>query len=70
MLVGTDAPVSAARCVAPRRGSRPAFSRRGRHRRARSRRRCAEGGSTRTTWRPVEWLIDTSIVQVAARGER
>ena len=32
--------------------------------------RCAAGASTPTTCAPVEWLVDASILQVAAHGER
>ena len=34
------------------------------------RRRCAAGAVYTDDCAPVEWLIDASIVQVAARGER
>ena len=71
MLVGTDAPVSAARaargrCAAcPRRCGRP---------RGRPPARLAPPLRGRRVYTddkaPVEWLIDKSIVQVAARGER
>ena len=52
MLVGTDAPVSAAALRGPRRGM-PGGAAAGRGRRPPGgwRRRCAGGGSTPTTWR-------------------
>jgi spermidine synthase len=70
MLVGTDAPASAARLRAAAPGLpselRPVAVATAARLGPRLR-----GGSVYTDDRaPVEWLIDTSIVQVAARGER
>jgi hypothetical protein len=70
MLVGTDAPASAERlrAAAPRLPSELRALAAATAARLRER---LPGGSVYTDDRaPVEWLIDTSIVQVAARGER
>jgi spermidine synthase len=70
MLVGTDAPASAERL----RAAAPRLPSELRALAAATAARLGErlaGGSVYTDDRaPVEWLIDTSIVQVAARGER
>jgi spermidine synthase len=70
MLVGTDAPASAERL----RAAAPRLPSELRALAAATAARLGErlaGGSVYTDDRaPVEWLIDTSMVQVAARGER
>ena len=72
MLLATDARrVGAAGC-STRRATLPAelrpVARRGR--RAAAPRRCAGGRVYTDDVAPVEWLVDTSIVEVAAEGDR
>ena len=69
MLIAATAPVSAARlprrprCPTSCATSAPAP-------RERLRRRCAAASVYTDDRAPVEWLVDASIVQVAAHGER
>jgi spermidine synthase len=70
MLAGSDGPVSAARLERSTPGLPPELRRLARATAARLAPRLTGGRVYTDDVAPVEWLVDSSIVQVAAKGER